>query len=192
MKVYGLTGGVGMGKSTSEKLLRERGVAVVDTDFIARQIVEPGQPALAEIRDSFGSDILFADGRLRRDELARRVFNDPGERSLLEGILHPRIRDIWQEQVRKWREQGLARAVVAIPLLFETHAQEFFDSIICVACNGDSQRQRLEARGWDPGQIEQRIRAQWPVEKKIELAHYVIWTEAGFDVHAAQLSRILP
>ena len=191
MKVYGLTGGVGMGKSTSDKLLRERGVAVVDTDAIARQIVEPGQPSLEEIRASFGSDIISPDGRLRRDELARRIFSDSAARGRLESILHPRIRDLWLKQVREWREQGLPRAVVVIPLLFETDAQEQFDKIVCVACTAGSQRRRLQTRGWDAEQIEQRISAQWPVEKKMELAHYVVWTEADLDVHAAQLSRIL-
>jgi dephospho-CoA kinase len=192
MKVYGLTGGVGMGKSTSEKLLSERGIAVVDTDIIARQIVEPGQPALQEIQALFGPDIVSADGRLRRDELARRVFGDSAARSRLEHILHPRIREIWRKQVRDWRALGLPKAVVVIPLLFETNAGSEFDSIICIACTAKSQRERLGARGWESEQIEQRIRAQWPVEKKIELAHFVVWTEAGLDVHAAQLKRIIP
>lgn len=192
MKVYGLTGGVGMGKSTSEKLLRERGIAVTDTDAIARQIVEPGQPALAEIQALFGPDIVSPDGRLRRDELARRVFSDSASRSRLESILHPRIREIWRAQVRDWRAQGLPLAVVVIPLLFETSAQDQFDSVICVACGAGSQRLRLKARGWDDEQIDQRIRAQWPVEKKMDLAHYVVWTEADPGVHAAQLARIVP
>src|ERR1700745_599585 len=119
MKLYGLTGGIGMGKSTTEKLLRERGIAVVDTDLIARQIVEPGQPALSEIKTLFGPDILGADGRLRRDELARRVFGDATARKNLESILHPRIRAIWQEQVEAWRKEGRPAGVVVIPLLFE-------------------------------------------------------------------------
>lgn len=192
MKLFGLTGGVGMGKSASEKLLRERNVPVVDTDAIAREIVEPGQPALVEIQAFFGPDIVSADGRLRRDELARRVFSDSAARRRLETILHPRIREIWKKQVQEWRTQGLAVAVVVIPLLFETSAQGEFDKIICVACRADSQRQRLQARGWTAEQIGQRIGAQWPIEKKMELAHYVVWTEAGLDVHAAQLERIVP
>jgi dephospho-CoA kinase len=192
MKVYGLTGGVGMGKSTSDKLLRERGVAVVDTDLIARELVEPGQPALAEIQALFGPDIVSPEGQLRRAELGRRVFGDTAARVRLEKILHPRIRQMWQKQIRQWREQGLPMAVVVIPLLFETSAQEQFDKIICVACTADSQRQRLQARGWDAEQIGQRIRAQWPTEKKMELANYVIWTEADLKMHAAQLSRVMP
>jgi dephospho-CoA kinase len=191
MKLYGLTGGIGMGKSTTDKFLRERGVAVVDTDEIARQVVEPGQPALAEVTALFGPDIVSDDGRLRRDELARRVFSDASALSRLEAILHPRIRAIWRAQVDEWRAQGLPRAVVVIPLLFETSAQVEFDKIICVACTAGSQRRRLTARGWSSQQVEQRIHAQWPVEKKMELSHYVIWTEAAMEVHAAQLDRIL-
>jgi len=192
MKVYGLTGSVGMGKSTSDKLLRDRGVAVVDTDIIARQLVEPGQPALAEIQASFGSEIVSPEGRLRRDELGRRVFGDAVARARLEGILHPRIRAIWQAQINEWRAQAMARAAVVIPLLFETNAQDQFDKIICVACTAGSQRRRLKERGWSEEQIGQRIGAQWPTEKKMDLAHYVVWTEAGLDVHAAQLTRIMP
>jgi len=191
MKVYGLTGGVGMGKSTSDKLLRERGVAVADTDAIARQIVEPGQPALVEIQALFGPDIVSPDGRLRRDELGRRVFGDSVARGRLEAILHPRIREIWRAQIQQWRTQGLPAAVVVIPLLYETSAQDQFDSIICVACTAGSQWQRLKARGWQDGLIEQVIRAQWPVEKKMELANYVVWTEGSLDVHAAQLAGIV-
>lgn len=192
MKVYGLTGGVGMGKSTSDKLLRERGIAVTDTDAIARQIVEPGQPALVEIQALFGPDIVSPDGRLRREELSRRVFSDAAARSRLEGILHPRIREIWRAQVQEWRARGVAAGVVVIPLLFETGAQDQFDKVICVACTSSSQHQRLKTRGWQDGLIEQVNRAQWPTEKKMDLADYVVWTEAGLDVHAAQLARILP
>jgi dephospho-CoA kinase len=191
MKLYGLTGGVGTGKSTSEKLLRERGIAVVDTDTIAREIVEPGQPALVEIQALFGPNIVSADGRLRREELARRIFSDAVARTRLEQIMHPRIRQIWRKHVHEWRAQRLAQAVVVIPLLFETNAGNEFDSIICVACTAKSQQERLRVRGWDAQHIEQRKRAQWPVEKKMELAHYVVWTEAGLDVHKTQLSRIV-
>lgn len=192
MKLYGLTGGIGMGKSTSSRLLAERGVAVVDTDVIARQIVEPGQPALEEIHKHFGSEIISADGRLRRDELARRVFGDAAARKDLEKILHPRIRAIWQETAGKWRTEGKPRGVVVIPLLFETDAATSFDAVICVACSAASQHQRLQARGWDDRQIKQRIQAQWPVAKKMEQSNFVIWTEASVDIHAAQLSRIVP
>jgi dephospho-CoA kinase len=192
MKVFGLTGGIGMGKSVADKLLRERGVPVVDTDVLARQVVEPGQPALEEIRQSFGANMIGLDGRLRRDELARRVFGDAVSRKLLEGILHPRIRQLWQEQLKRWRAEGQSRGVVVIPLLFETEAAPNFDAIVCVACSAVTQRQRLQTRGLNLDQIEQRNRAQWPVEKKMELSNYVIWTEGGIEAHAEQLLRVIP
>ena len=191
MKFVGLTGGIGMGKSTSAQLLRARGVPVVDTDDLARQIVEPGQPALAEVMAAFGPQIVGPDGRLRRDELARRVFADPAARRRLEDILHPRIRVLWRAQVETWRAEGHPLAVVVIPLLFETKAEAELDATICVACSAATQQQRLRARGWPPEQIEQRLQAQWPVETKIARADYLFWTEADLDVHAAQIERIL-
>lgn len=192
MRLYGLTGGIGMGKSTSEKLLRDRGVAVIDTDLLARQLVEPGQPALTEIVEFFGPEIVSTDGRLRRDELGRRVFGDAIARKRLEEILHPRIRTIWTAQVAQWRAEKLERAVVVIPLLFETDAAANFDAIVCIACSAKSQWKRLRNRGLDDGQIEKRIAAQWAVEKKMELSNYVVWTEGELDVHSAQLERTIP
>ena len=191
MKTFGLTGGIGMGKSTAADLLRKRGFPVVDSDIIARQIVEPGQPALAEVQRLFGEEIVGADGRLRRDELARRVFSDPEARRKLEGILHPRIRAVWQAQIRSWRATGHPAAVAVIPLLFETDASRHFDATICVACSAKTQRQRLRVRGWSDEQIDQRIAAQMPVEQKMALADYVVWTEGGLDVHEAQLQRVV-
>lgn len=134
MNVVGLTGGVGMGKSACASLLRDRGVPVVDTDVLARQIVEPGQPALAEVVAAFGADVVGPDGRLRRGDLARRVFADPAARRHLEGILHPRIRALWHSQIDAWRPLGYSLAVVVIPLLFENRAQEELDAAVCVAC----------------------------------------------------------
>src|SRR2546425_894490 len=120
MKTFGLTGGIGMGKSTAAELLRKRGVPIVDSDVIARQIVEPGQPALREIQDTFGKDVVDADGRLRRDDLAGRIFADAEARRTREAILHPRIRAVWQGQLETWRAEEKKTAVAVIPLLFET------------------------------------------------------------------------
>jgi len=192
MKTYGLTGGIGMGKSAAGKLLRERGVPVVDTDELARQLVEPGRPALAEIQQAFGPEMIGPDGRLRRGELARLVFQKASARRKLEDILHPRVRAAWQAQLEHWRNEGHPQAVVVIPLLYETNAAPLFDTVICVACLGGTQRRRLEERGWDAAQIRQRNESQWPVEKKMELAHCVAWSEGTLEVLAAQLQRLVP
>ena len=191
MKVLGLTGGVGMGKSTCAELMRARSIPVVDTDDLARDVVQPGQTALAEIQKLFGPEMIGSDGHLRRDMLARRVFADPDSRRQLEAILHPRIRELWQAQVEQWRRENRPTSVVAIPLLFETNAEPEFDAVICVACSSPTQLDRLKARSWSPQQIQQRIAAQFPTEQKIARSNYVIWTEGSLEVHAAQLDRIL-
>jgi dephospho-CoA kinase len=180
-----------MGKSTAAKILSGRGVPVVDTDELARQLVSPGEPALAEIQQRFGPTLVDAAGQLRRDELARLVFADSAARQKLEAILHPRIRERWLTQVEQWRAAGHAAAVVVIPLLFETAAEANFDSVICVACSAATQRKRLHTRGWSDDEIGRRIAAQWPVEKKMALARHVVWTEGQPDALAAQLARIL-
>jgi dephospho-CoA kinase len=191
MKLFGLTGGIGMGKSITARFLRERGAQIVDTDELARQLVEPGQPALNEIQAAFGKNIIAPDGRLRRDELARVVFSDAVARKKLETILHPRIRERWLAQIEVWRGENRALAVVVIPLLFETQAESGFDKIICVACSAATQRQRLLSRGWTPEQIQQRLAAQWPVEQKIARSDFVVWTEGLPDVSAQQVERVL-
>jgi len=191
MQVFGLTGGVGMGKSTAAGFFSRRGACVVDTDAIARELVQPGQPALAEIQNLFGQNLTGPDGQLRRDELARIVFADGVARRKLEAILHPRIRQRWTRQIEDWRPENHSLALVVIPLLFETGAETEFDQVICVACSTSTQRERLRQRGWPDGQIQQRIAAQMPAEQKISRSDLVIWTEGLPDVHELQVGCIL-
>jgi len=191
MQLFGITGGVGMGKSTAGEFFRQQGVSVADTDAISRQLVEPGQPALEEIARRFGPRILFPDGRLNRRELAGIVFPDAPARADLEAILHPRIRAAWEGEAKNWRAAGSATGVVIIPLLFETRAAALFDAVICVACSGASQWQRLRQRGWTDGEIRQRFEAQLPLDQKIAQSDFVVWTDTTLDAHAAQLSLII-
>ena len=191
MRLFGLTGGVGMGKTTAAIFFQQQRVWVVDTDEIARELVQPGQPAQAEIRRHFGPAVFSAPGELNRAALARLVFASEAERKKLEAILHPRIRAAWQAQVETWRQEKCTMALVVIPLLFETQAENHFDRIICVACSAASQRARLLQRGWTPEQIQQRIAAQLPVEQKIARSHFVIWTEGALAVWSRQVENIM-
>lgn len=191
MKLIGLTGGVGMGKSTAASFLLSQGVRLIDTDDLARQLVQPGQPALAEIAGTFGPQVLTASGELDRVALAQIVFADAAARQQLEAILHPRIRSAWQAQVDAWRRVNCSLAVVVIPLLFETQAETAFDKIVCVACLPASQIERLTGRGWNPEQIRQRIRSQMPIEQKLTRAQLVIWSEGTIEAHHQQIGRIL-
>jgi dephospho-CoA kinase len=189
--IFGITGGIGMGKTTAGQLLLQLGVPVIDTDDLARQAVEPGQPALAEIRQRFGPAVLLPDGRLNRKELARQVFALPSARADLEAILHPPIRAAWNAEADAWRKAGRPCGAVIIPLLFETRAERQLDATLCVACSAAAQARRLSERGWDALQIQQRLEAQWPVEKKIAHSDFMVWTGAPLEIHAAQLQKII-
>jgi dephospho-CoA kinase len=191
MKVCGLTGGVGMGKSTAARFLHAHGAQIVDTDELARQLVEPGQPALARIQAAFGKKIVSSTGELKRVELAQIVFADAEARKKLEAILHPPICERWLAQLDTWRKENHPLAVVVIPLLFETRVESRFDKIICAACSATAQRERLWARGWTPEQIEQRNAAQMPIEQKIARADFVIWTDGALAVHSRQVDDVV-
>jgi dephospho-CoA kinase len=192
MKLIGLTGGVGMGKSTAAGFLLAHNARVVDTDELARDFVQPGQPALAEIHKVFSGEVFFPDGTLNRPLLAQKVFADGHLRKQLEQILHPSIRERWAAMVEAWRGEKVALAVVIIPLLFETQAEAAFHKIICVACSPSSQRERLLARGWPEDQICQRIAAQMPVEQKLARSHHAVWTEGCPEVARRQISLLVP
>jgi dephospho-CoA kinase len=191
LRTIALTGGIGMGKTTAAERLGAAGHAVVDTDQVARDLVEPGQGALADIRGAFGVEVLDSQGQLRREELARRVFADPVARRRLEEILHPRIRAVWESRIEDWRREGRRLAVVVIPLLFEIEAERQFDRTVCLACSERSQRVRLQARGWSEQEIQGRLAAQLPTRTKMERADYVVWTEGDLRLLDEQLRRLL-
>lgn len=191
MKLLGLTGGVGMGKSTAARFFQELGAPVVDTDQLARDLTAPGQPALREIAQTFGPAFLTPEGALQRAMLAQLVFSDAAARQKLEAILHPRIRAAWKAEAARWQAAGAPVAVVVIPLLYETGAEREVDAVACAACSPQTQAARLAARGWSPEHARQRVAAQWPVEQKIQRADFVIWTEGSLAVHRAQVERVL-
>ena len=189
-RVIGITGGVGMGKSTAAKLLRKQDVPVLDSDDVAREVVAVGEPALTEISEIFGADFLNAQGEMDRAKLAAHIFGNDAEREKLEAIIHPRVRERWLAQMETWRADNVPLGVVVIPLLFEVGAEGEFDSVICVACTGNTQRERLRARGWDDAQIAARIAAQMDVTEKIERADQVVWTEGDVSLLREQLQSI--
>ena len=189
-RVIGLTGGVGMGKSTAARLFAKRGLPVVDSDDLAREVVAPGQPALEEIAEIFGAEFIV-DGKLDRQRMAGEVFGDDAARARLEAIIHPRVRELWQGRIEQWRANEVPVGVVVIPLLFEVGAETEMDAVVCLACTANTQRDRLRARGWDAAQISARIGAQMDIARKMELADHVLWNEGTLDALAAQLQRIV-
>jgi dephospho-CoA kinase len=152
-----LTGGIGSGKSTVAQRWVELGATEVDADQLAREVVEPGQPALTEIAATFGHEVLNEDGTLNRGKLAEAAFADSGARLALEAILHPRIQDLAQS-----RTAGLGGIVVyTIPLLAETDSKLRFDKVVTVSCDESVRIARLVAsRGMTAEQAMARVRAQ--------------------------------
>ena len=192
----GLTGGIACGKSTVSRMLEARGAAIVDADRIAREVVLPGQPALRDIRETFGEDVIAADGALDRKRLGAIVFADEAARKKLEGILHPRIRAEMARQMAEWNAKEPERLVVVdIPLLYESGLDKLFsfEEIVVVYVPRSVQLERLIARDGLPLEdAERRLDAQMPIERKRELADVVIdnsgtlaETERQVDAYAA-------
>jgi dephospho-CoA kinase len=175
MVVVGLTGGIATGKTTALSFLRRLGAPVLSSDELARAVVVPGEPALAEIAAAFGSGVLQPDGTLHRQALAARVFADAAARRRLEAIVHPRIRARTLAWLEWQRARGVAAAVCDIPLLFEVglhHRGSFVDRIWVVRVRPEEQLRRLLLRdGLTEAEARQRLAAQWPLP----------WKEAGAD-----------
>ncbi len=165
MYLIGVTGGIGCGKSTVAQRLAEHGAEVIDADEVAREIVAPGEPALAELVDRFGTEILHPDGTLDRSELARRAFVDEGERRALDRITHPRVaariaqRIAWLAGEAEVPDPQLV--VVDHPLLIETGQAARFDTVVVVLAEEERRLRRLiEDRGLDEADVRARMRQQ--------------------------------
>ena len=174
MAVVGLTGGIGSGKSTVARLFGALGVHWVDADDVAREVVEPGTPALKKIAEHFGQEILLPDGGLDRAALRRIVFDAPEERTWLEGLLHPVIREELMRQLRPVN-YSLPYVLLVSPLLLETDQHELVEKVVVVDVPVDVQIQRTMARDTnDREQVERIIAAQMPREQRLRKADDVV------------------
>lgn len=167
-----LTGGIATGKSAVADLFAQLGVPVLDTDQIAREVVEPGTPSLAKLVDAFGADILDASGRLDRARMRERIFADPLQRHLLESITHPAIRE---ELARRSAAATGTYQVHVIPLLVETGRMDAYDRVLVVDCPQEQQIARLTARDGTSLDLARRILAtQASREARLSAADDVI------------------
>ncbi len=195
MRVFGLTGGIGSGKSTVARLFREEGIPVVDADRISREVTLPGTPAHADIVRRFGTEILLPDGRIDRKTLGAIVFADPAKRAVLEAITHPRILEGIRESVSAFAAEGHAVAIVEAALIHEKGRQGMFRAVIGVRCDRKSQVDRLMRRDRISREGALRIvSSQMDPEKKARASDYVIDNSGDLAITRDQvraLARIL-
>ena len=184
----GLTGGIASGKSIVADMFNDLGVTIIDTDVIARDIVEPGQPALAEIREHFGADVVGADGCFDRKALRGIVFAREDQRRILESILHPRIR---QETVSQVAAASGPYHIVVVPLLVESPIRSDMDRILLVDCSEETQLTRLLER--DTESVEQARRmidAQSSRDERLAIADDIIENDGDISVTRDQVGGL--
>jgi dephospho-CoA kinase len=183
MLIVGLTGGVASGKTAASQALKEEGAYIIDADQIARELVQPHQPAWNELIRAFGKEILQEDGSLHRKKLADKVFADPKQRKRLNQILHPRIKE---EMDRRTKEIGQkdpeAIVVIDAPLLVELGDHHEMDKLIVVNSTQTQQIERLKDRdGISPEEALRILSSQMPLGEKVKLADFVIGNEGSLE-----------
>jgi len=196
MRVFGLTGNIGSGKSTVAAMLREEGIPVLDADRISRDVTAPGGRAYDAVVRAFGREILRDDGSIDRKRLGEIVFADPASRERLERITHPAIFEAMKEAIVRIEREGHRVAVVEATLIHELGRKGLFEAVISVTCDRETAISRLAARdGMSRGDAEARLGAQMDAERKAGASDYVIDTSGSIESTRRQverLARILP
>lgn len=190
--LVGLTGGIATGKSTVDAVLRDLGAIIVDADVLAREVVEPGEPALAEIAAEFGPGVLTADGRLDRKALGAIVFADPERRRALEAMTHPRMRERLQRRVDELTAENFRGLVFYdAAVLIESGSHHAMDRIVVVVTDEATQLSRLMARdGIGRDEALRKIKSQIPLAEKAKLADYVIDNSGDRAATEAEVRRV--
>ncbi|MEB3791933.1 dephospho-CoA kinase [Acinetobacter sp. IK40] len=170
--ILGITGGIGSGKSAATQWFESQGISVVDADIVAREVVEPGQPALQAIQQAFGDWVLLEDGNLNRRALREHIFQFPEARQTLEKITHPAIR---QSIIQQLQQAESPYVILVSPLLFETNQHQLTHHTLLVDADEQTQLQRASQRdGQSEEQIRKIIAAQMPRAQKQQLANDIV------------------
>jgi dephospho-CoA kinase len=191
MRVFGLTGNIGSGKSTVAAMLREAGIPVLDADRISREVSAPGGRAYDSVVQAFGRGIVHDDGSIDRKLLGEIVFADPQLRAQLEAITHPAILDAMKEAIAGLEREGHRAAVVEATLIHESGRKGLFEAVISVTCDRETAISRLAARdGMSRSQAEARLRAQMDADRKAGASDYVIDNSGNLDETRSQIERL--
>jgi dephospho-CoA kinase len=186
--IFGITGGIGCGKSTVARSFERRGFRCLDSDALVRDRVLIEAGVQAALRDRFGDEIVTREGFVDRARLAANVFGREAELRWLEELTHPRLLALWRDS--RPPKPG-ADWAVEVPLLFEKRLENWFDFTLCVASAPAQQLARLEQRGLPRALAEQRISKQLPLAHKIELADFVLWNDGTPEFLAEQIGRLI-
>jgi len=190
--VFGLTGGIGSGKSTVARHWRSRGLAVVDADELARLAVAPEGPVLGRIVEHFGSGVLLPTGELDRGALAALVFNDSQARQTLNDLVHPEVRRLAEDRFAALADQQVPLACYEVPLLFETGQADRYRPVVVVSATEATRIARTMARdGASAEAVRARIASQLPLADKAAAADYVIDNEGSVQETQASADRVL-
>jgi dephospho-CoA kinase len=192
MIVIGLTGSIGMGKSTAAKMLRRLGIPVFDSDATVRRALSPKGDAFEEVAVTFPECWNKKKHQIDRQKLGQIVFDDPQQRAVLESILHPIVWAGQRRFIAAMRRMGKQMVVLDIPLLFETNGQTRVDVTICMTAPFDIQRRRVLSRGgMDEGRFEKIISLQLPDSHKRARADFVVSTGLGYALTFRMLKNII-
>ena len=191
MKILGLTGGIGTGKSTVARMLVARGARLIDADQLARVVVEPGRPAWQDIVAEFGEGVLNPDRTVNREALAAVVFNDEPKRQRLNEITHPRIGQEMLKLIKTYTEEGALVTVIDAALLLESPATRWIKPVIVVIADEAVKVARVcERDGCCQEDVIKRIRSQWSDEERARLADFVIDNSHDLVSLEEQIARV--
>ncbi len=191
MRIYGLTGGIGSGKSTVAAMLRELGAPVIDADALAREVVAPGSEGLAEVVRAFGAEVLDPSGALDRKKLGAIVFADPARRRRLEGITHPRIAAEAMRRAAALGAEGHAVAFYEAALLVENGSHAGLAGLVVVSAPENVQVRRVRERdGTTEAEARARLAAQLPLAEKLRVATHVIDNAGDLGATRAQVEAL--
>lgn len=190
--IIGLTGSIATGKSTVTGYLLEKGYPVIDSDKLARRVVENGHPVLEKIKETFGDGVILADGSLDRKALGRIIFTDDTARENLNAITHPAINAEMHSQIKLYKKKGHDLIFCDVPLLYEGHMEASFDAVWVVYVPVPIQQKRLMARdGISETEANERIASQVSIEMKKDMADQVIINDGSKEETYKQIETLL-
>jgi len=191
MKIAGLTGGIGSGKSTVARILAELGAYIIDADELARKAVEPGKPAWKEVKEKFGQEVINPDQSINRGRLAELIFSDPGKKALLEKITHPRIGEEIMRELEKAKKQGVKLTVIDAALLLESPLSQWVRPVIVVVAEERVRVERVCRRDRVCAkEVHSRIKNQTPDSEKKSQADYLIDNNGALEELKLRVAQV--